>query len=82
MRLVIYSAALLSLAAASPAFAINACETQTLSCPTTMPVGGYCECTSRGRTEDGTVANRPPQGRRYNSTAGGCGTQPNGPGCR
>lgn len=67
---------------AAPADAANMCQTETLSCATTMPIGGYCECTARGRTEDGTVAERPVARRRINATAGGCGAQPNAPGCR
>ena len=61
---------------------INTCEAPPLTCATTMPVGGYCECTSRGRTEGGTVVAGTPRGQRDNSTAGGCGSQPNAPGCR
>ncbi len=74
-----------ALAIAAPltqAAAANMCKTETLSCATTMPIGGYCECTARGKTEDGTVADRPTQGRRTNATAGGCGAHPNAPGCR
>ena len=47
-----------------------------------MPVGGYCECTSRGRTEDGTVAKAGARPGPANATAGGCGAQPNAAGCR
>jgi hypothetical protein len=60
----------------------NFCQTNHTTCATTMPVDGYCECRSHGNTEDGTVvATRPPHG-RINGTAGGCGTNPNAPGCR
>ncbi len=65
----------------SPALA-NICRAETLTCATTMPVGGYCECTSRGTTEDGTVVTGRQPGHPVNSTAGGCGSQPNAPGCR
>ena len=66
--------------------AANTCRADTLTCATTMPVGGYCECTSRGNTQGGTVvantratrgAHVPPD----NATAGGCGAHPNAPGC-
>ena len=66
----------------APANAANLCSAPPLSCATTMPIGGYCECTSRGMTQDGTVVEAPVRGKRINSTAGGCGAQPNAPGCR
>ena len=65
-----------------PASAANICQAERLSCATTMPVGGYCECTSRGTTESGTVASRAAPRRSVNSTAGGCGSAPGAPGCR
>ena len=64
------------------AHAANMCSAPPLSCATTMPIGGYCECTSRGMTQDGTVIEKPVRGKRVNSTAGGCGSQPNAAGCR
>ena len=69
------------MAAAGPAFAINSCQAPPLSCGTTMPVGGYCECTAKGQTQSGTVVAKPPPHKSSNSTAGGCGAQPNAPGC-
>ena len=57
------------------------CEAGPLTCPTQMPVGGYCECTARGKTENGTVVAQPSPQRPGNSTAGGCGANPNAPGC-
>jgi hypothetical protein len=63
-----------------PAYA-NMCRTDNLTCATTMPVGGYCECTSHGNTEGGTVLNRSESRRGTNATAGGCGAHPNNPGC-
>jgi len=63
-----------------PALA-NTCRTDKLTCPTAMPVGGYCECTSRGATEGGEVT--PPAGHEhYNAGTGGCGVNPSAPGCR
>lgn len=62
--------------------AANICEAGRLRCATTMPVDGYCECTSHGVTEEGTVVGRPEARRPLNSTAAGCGAQPNAPGCR
>ena len=56
----------------------NTCQAGGLTCATTMPPGGYCECTARGATESGTVVSR----RGPNSTAGGCGAHPDAPGCR
>jgi hypothetical protein len=80
--------AIVLLAAATPvggaAFA-NVCQADTLMCATTMPVGGYCECRVRGQTEGGTVLSNAEarQSRRpLNATAGGCGAEPNAPGCR
>ena len=69
-------------AAHAPAFAANTCQADTLTCATTMPIGGYCECTRRGAAQGGTVVAGAPRGRRDNSTAGGCGGNPNAPGCR
>lgn len=65
--------------AGGPAFA-NMCRTDHFTCVTTMPLGGYCECTSHGATEGGdSVANaRAPA----NASTGGCGAHPNDPGCR
>ena len=60
----------------------NICRTDHMTCATTMPVDGYCECRSRGTTEDGTVAVRPPPHSSINAMAGGCGANPNAPGCR
>jgi hypothetical protein len=76
------------LAAAAPtgvASAANICQAETLTCVTTMPVDGYCECRTHGRTEGGTVISNAEahQSRRaVNSTSGGCGAEPNSPGCR
>jgi hypothetical protein len=62
-----------------PAFA-NTCQTDKLMCPTAMPVDGYCQCTSHGMTEDGTVI--PPTAHaHYNASTGGCGVNPHAPGC-
>lgn len=60
----------------------NACQTDKLACATTMPVGGFCECTSHGTTEDGSVVGKLPPGVKLNATAGGCGVNPGAPGCR
>jgi hypothetical protein len=60
----------------------NVCQAENLICPTTMPVDGYCECSAHGVTKDGTVVPKaPPQG-HVNARSGGCGAQPNQPGCR
>ena len=67
--------------AGAPARAANICQTDNLTCATTMPVGGYCECTSHGNTQDGTVVPKSAPGHKVNSTAGGCGAHPNAPGC-
>jgi hypothetical protein len=80
------ASALLAVAALAggPAFAAGMCQTDHLTCASAMPVGGYCECTSRGNTEGGTIVTRPISRRSAssNATAGGCGAQPNSPGCR
>lgn len=77
------TSALLTAAALTggPALA-KVCQTERFTCATTMPVEGYCECTSRGVTEGGTVVSKPESRRPLNSTAGGCGEHPNAPGCR
>lgn len=67
---------------AAPAVAKNICQAENLTCATTMPVDGYCECTSHGQTQSGTVVASPAPQSRVNSTAGGCGSQPNSSGCR
>jgi hypothetical protein len=77
------SAALLaaSTLASLPAAAANICQADKLTCPTTMPVGGYCECKSHGAVQSGTVA--PPHAPHapVNAAAGGCNLHPNAPGC-
>ncbi len=67
--------------AAAPA-AANTCQAGGLMCATTMPVGGYCECTAHHDTESGTVVPTPFRGHKVDATAGGCGAEPNAPGCR
>ena len=59
----------------APAFA-NTCQAGRLSCPTTMPIDGYCECTAHGTTEGGTVVSKPAAHRPANATPGGCGAHP------
>ncbi len=80
----ILTAALLAtgLLSAAPAFAANVCKAEHLSCATTMPVGGFCQCTTRGNTEDGTVTPAGTTRSRLNATGAGCGANPNAPGCR
>ncbi len=63
------------------ASAANICQTEKLTCATTMPVGGFCECTANGMTQDGSVGPVPPPGEHVNANAGGCGAEPNAPGC-
>jgi hypothetical protein len=65
----------------APAFA-NTCQTDRMTCATTMPAEGYCECTAHGTTEGGTVVSKPVPHHRMNSTSGGCGAHPDAPGCR
>jgi hypothetical protein len=67
---------------AGSASAANICQAGKLTCPTTMPVGGFCECTAHGATQDGTVVKKPAPERHVNATAGGCGATPNAPGCK
>ncbi|MDT7952604.1 MAG: hypothetical protein RQ966_13970 [Acetobacteraceae bacterium] len=81
-RFVLLLPAAAALSFAVSASAANICNAPPLSCATTMPVGGYCECTAKGATHDGTVEARPAKGGRINSTAAGCGSNPNAPGCR
>ncbi len=64
--------------------AAGMCSAGKLTCATTMPEGGYCECTAKnGQTEGGTVvAARQAPKQPVNATGGGCGA-PNAPaGCR
>ncbi len=78
------TAAFLALAALAggPALAANMCQTDHLTCATTMPVDGYCECQTQGATEGGTVVPPGAPHGRVNSSSGGCGTAPGSPGCR
>ncbi len=85
MRLIGYLACALTVNAAlaiGPALA-GTCQANGLTCATTMPPGGYCECTARGNTESGTVVTAPVRkSAASNATAGGCGANPNNAGCR
>ena len=60
----------------------NTCRTDNLTCPTSMPVDGYCECRIHGTTEGGTVVAAPAPHQHYNAAPGGCGVNPSAPGCR
>jgi hypothetical protein len=76
------AAALITVMALSGGQALaNTCRAETLTCPTAMPTGGFCECTSHGTTQAGTVTMPAPH-EQSNSTAGGCGANPAAPGCR
>jgi hypothetical protein len=68
--------------AASAADPVNICSAPPLTCATRMPVGGFCECTSKGQTHDGTVVPKGTPHGKVDATAGGCGDHPNAPGCR
>ena len=63
------------------ASAANICQTEKLTCATTMPVGGFCQCMAHGVTEDGSVGPVPPPGEHVNAASGGCGAEPTAPGC-
>ena len=65
----------------APAFA-NTCQTDHMTCPTTMPIDGYCECTGHGTTEGGTVVSKATSRRPASAKPGGCGAHPEAPGCR
>jgi len=84
MRLIGYlSVALLAVTAlGGPASAANICQAEKMTCATTMPVGGYCECVAHGNTQDGTVVSKAAPSHKVNATAGGCGVNPNAPGCK
>ena len=58
------------------------CQADNLTCPTAMPEGGFCQCTSHGTTHDGEVVASPAPHRHQNARAGGCGAHPEAPGCR
>ncbi len=78
----ILGATLLILAAlGGGASAANMCRAGKLSCATTMPVDGYCECTAHGTTETGTVVAKSGPRHPANATAAGCSAHPNSPGC-
>jgi hypothetical protein len=73
--------ALIALTLASVPALAGMCQAGKLMCPTQMPVGGYCECTAHGITTGGTVVAKAPPHKKPDATAGGCGAQPNAPGC-
>ena len=77
----ILAAALLAAGFAAGTARANVCVADHMMCGTTMPEGGYCQCTAHGATEDGTAAKRAPAHGQINATAGGCGAKPNAPGC-
>jgi hypothetical protein len=83
-RIAIFSALVAAgtLVQGGTAQATNICQADTLSCPTTMPIGGYCECHAKGNTQGGTVVSKGTKHAKTNSTAAGCGDHPNAPGCR
>lgn len=80
----VLSLALAAAAALSGGSALaNVCQADNnLWCATAMPVGGYCECSAHGQTAGGSVIAKAPAQTKINSTAGGCGSNPNAPGCR
>ena len=80
VRIALIAATLVAAALATPAQA-NVCKAENLTCATRMPVGGYCECTAKGQTTSGEVAAGPMSKKPMNAKAGGCGAQPNAPGC-
>lgn len=61
--------------------AANVCVAKPLTCATTMPLHGYCQCEAHGVTANGTVMRKPATYHKVNSTAGGCGIHPNAAGC-
>ncbi len=79
----VFVAALAASAAMTVPASANTCQAESMTCGTTMPIGGYCECTAHGNTQGGTVVSHPAlRHRSTNATAGGCGAHPNAPGCR
>jgi hypothetical protein len=68
--------------AARAANPVNICQAPPLTCATTMPVGGFCECSSHGQSHDGTVVPKGTPHGKVDSTAGGCGDHPGAPGCK
>jgi len=59
--------------AAAGASAANICQTDATTCATTMPVDGYCECTTSGITHSGTVVEAGASRRQSNAAAVGMG---------
>ncbi len=64
------------------ASAANICQAAKLTCPTTMPIGGFCECTAHGVTKDGTAIAKTDPHAKVNATGAGCGAASKSPGCR
>jgi hypothetical protein len=75
--------ALLAVAAigGGAASAANICRAGNLTCATTMPIDGYCECSAHGATRSGTVVSKSAPRQQVNATGGGCGAHPGAPGC-
>ncbi len=59
----------------------NTCQAEGITCPTSMPIDGYCECKAHGVTKDGTVV-RASQPRPSRHVPGpDCHATPQAPGC-
>lgn len=56
----------------------NTCQAGGMTCPTGMPLDGYCECTSHGVTKDGTVVRVSRPSPRHTPD---CRATPQAPGC-
>lgn len=73
-------ALLVSAAFVSAPVSANTCQADGMTCPTGMPVEGYCECTAHGVTKSGTVigvsGRAPRQAPRTD-----CRATPDAPGC-
>jgi hypothetical protein len=60
----------------------NVCRTNSMTCPTNMPEGGYCQCAQGASTEEGTVFLNAAANHKPNGKTAGCGQMPNAPACR
>ncbi|MBS0561443.1 MAG: hypothetical protein JSR21_15455 [Proteobacteria bacterium] len=59
--------------AAAGASAADICQTNDTSCPTTMPLDSYCECTGSGALQSGRVVEASTARQRANAAAIGMG---------
>ena len=67
--------------AAAPALA-NMCQADGATCPTGMPIDGYCECKSHGEMKSGTVVSGSQARQARHAARPDCRANPDATGCQ